>query len=112
MGERVGSMLTRSQNLFLIIGVGFLLGFLITISEPDLQVLANQVPSIPNMTLILSVAAGVGIFLVMAFLRMLLGIPLPRLLVIFTLPSSFWLHLCRKSFWPWPSTPAASPPAP
>ena len=81
MGERVGSMLTRSQNLFLIIGVGFLLGFLITISEPDLQVLANQVPSIPNMTLILSV--GVGIFLVMAFLRMLLGIPLPRLLVIF-----------------------------
>ena len=83
MGERVGSMLTRSQNLFLIIGVGFLLGFLITISEPDLQVLANQVPSIPNMTLILSVATGVGIFLVMAFLRMLLGIPLPRLLVIF-----------------------------
>ena len=63
MGERVGSMLTRSQNLFLIIGVGFLLGFLITISEPDLQVLANQVPSIPNMTLILSVAVGVGIFL-------------------------------------------------
>ena len=83
MGERVGSMLTRSQNLFLIIGVGFLLGFLITISEPDLQVLANQVPSIPNMTLILSVAAGVGLFLVVAFLRMLVGIALPKLLVVF-----------------------------
>ena len=83
MGERVGAMLTKSRSVPLIIGVGFLLGFLITISEPDLQVLANQVPSIPNMTLILSVAAGVGIFLVMAFLRMLLGIPLPRLLVIF-----------------------------
>ena len=67
----------------LIIGVGFLLGFLITISEPDLQVLANQVPSIPNMTLILSVAAGVGLFLVVAFLRMLLGIALPKLLVVF-----------------------------
>ena len=83
MGERVGSMLTRSQNLFLIIGVGFLLGFLITISEPDLQVLANQVPSIPNRTLILSVAAGVGLFLVFAFLRMLIGISLPKLLVLF-----------------------------
>ena len=83
MGERVGAMLTKSRSVPLIIGVGFLLGFLITISEPDLQVLANQVPSIPNMTLILSVAVGVGIFLVMAFLRMLLGIPLPRLLVIF-----------------------------
>ena len=83
MGERVGAVLTRSRKLPVILGVGFLLGFLITISEPDLQVLANQVPSIPNMTLILSVAAGVGLFLVVAFLRMLLGIPLPRLLVIF-----------------------------
>ena len=83
MGERVGSVLTRSRSVPLIIGVGFALGFLITISEPDLQVLANQVPSIPNMTLILSVAAGVGFFLVVAFLRMLLGIALPKLLVVF-----------------------------
>ena len=83
MGERVGAMLTKSRSVPLIIGVGFLLGFLITISEPDLQVLANQVPSIPNMTLILSVAAGVGLFLVVAFLRMLLGIALPKLLVVF-----------------------------
>mgnify|MGYP002749616308 FL=1 len=83
MGERVGAMLTKSRSVPLIIGVGFLLGFLITISEPDLQVLANQVPSIPNMTLILSVAAGVGLFLVVAFLRMLLSIALPKLLVVF-----------------------------
>ena len=83
MGERVGAVLTRSRKLPVILGIGFLLGFLITISEPDLQVLANQVPSIPNMTLILSVAAGVGLFLLIAFLRMLLGVPLPRLLVLF-----------------------------
>ena len=83
MGERVGAMLTRSRSVPLIIGAGFLLGFLITISEPDLQVLANQVPSIPNRTLILSVAAGVGLFLVISFLRMLIGIALPRLLVVF-----------------------------
>ena len=73
MGERVGAVLTRSRKLPVILGVGFLLGFLITISEPDLQVLANQVPSIPNQTLIFSVAAGVGLFLTVAFLRMLLG---------------------------------------
>ena len=83
MGERVGAMLTKSRSVPLIIGVGFLLGFLITISEPDLQVLANQVPSIPNRTLILSVAAGVGLFLVFAFLRMLIGVALPKLLVLF-----------------------------
>ena len=83
MGERVGAMLTKSRSVPLIIGVGFLLGFLITISEPDLQVLANQVPSIPNQTLIFSVAVGVGLFLTVAFLRMLLGVALPPLLVAF-----------------------------
>lgn len=83
MGERVGAVTTKSRKLPVILGIGFLLGFLITISEPDLQVLANQVPSIPNRTLILSVAAGVGLFLVFAFLRMLIGISLPRLLVLF-----------------------------
>ena len=66
MGERVGTAVTRRRSLLLLIAVGLLLGFLITISEPDLQVLANQVPAIPNAALILSVAFGVGIFLVIA----------------------------------------------
>ena len=83
MGERVGAVLTRSRKLPVILGVGFLLGFLITISEPDLQVLASQVLSLPNQTLIFSVAAGVGLFLTVAFLRMLLGVALPPLLVAF-----------------------------
>ena len=83
LGQGVGSRIFKNNSVVIIIAICFLMGAVITISEPDLQVLANQVPSIPNMTLILSVAVGVGIFLVMAFLRMLLGIPLPRLLVIF-----------------------------
>ena len=83
MGERVGTAVTRSRSLPVIIAMGFLLGFLITISEPDLQVLAGQVPAVPNMTLILAVAAGVGIFLVLALLRMLFAIPLPPRLVFF-----------------------------
>lgn len=83
MGERVGTIMTRSKNLALMILISFVMGFIITISEPDLQVLAQQVPSIPNMILILAVAAGVGVFLVIALLRMLLGIALSRLLVFF-----------------------------
>ena len=79
----MGAVITRSRKLPLILVLGFLLGFLITISEPDLQVLADQVPSIPSGTLILSVAAGVGLFLVFAFLRMLIGVALPKLLVLF-----------------------------
>ena len=83
MGERVGTAVTRSRRLPVIVLMGFLLGFLITISEPDLQVLAGQVPAVPNLTLILSVAAGVGVFLVVALLRMLFGVALPPLLVFF-----------------------------
>lgn len=83
MGERVGTSMTRSRNLPVIVILSFFLGFIITISEPDLQVLANQVPSIPNAVLILAVAFGVGIFLVLALLRMLFSIPLPKLLLFF-----------------------------
>lgn len=85
MGERVGTAMIKRKSLPLMIFLGFVLGFIITVSEPDLQVLASQVPSIPNATLILSVAAGVGLFLVVALLRMLLGIPLSHLLVFFYL---------------------------
>lgn len=83
MGERVGTIMTKSKNLIMIILISFIMGFVITVSEPDLQVLAQQVPSIPNLTLILAVAGGVGTFLVFALLRMLFGIALPRLLVLF-----------------------------
>ena len=58
------------------------MGVLITISEPDLQVLANQVASIPNRVLVLTVAVGVGIFLVVAVLRILFKISLSRLLTL------------------------------
>ncbi len=84
MGEQVGRSMTRSRKLWVFTVLGFILGFVITISEPDLQVLAGQVPSIPNMVLILSVAVGVGIFLVVALVRMLLGIALaPMLLILY-----------------------------
>ncbi len=83
IGERTGTIMTKSKNLLIVIFVSFVMGFVITISEPDLQVLANQVPSIPNITLILAVALGVAIFLVLAILRMLIGIPLSYLLVFF-----------------------------
>lgn len=83
IGERVGSIMTRSKNVLIMVAISFIMGMVITISEPDLQVLAQQVPSIPNMTLILAVAIGVGAFLVLAVLRMLFGIPLYYILLFF-----------------------------
>jgi len=83
MGEYSGTAMTKSKRLWLIILMSFVLGFIVTISEPDLQVLANLVPSVPNMTLILAVATGVGIFLVFALLRMLFSIALSHILIVF-----------------------------
>ena len=73
----------KPKKLWFIIGTGFVLGIIITISEPALQVLAQQVPSVPNMVLILSVAAGVGIFLAVALMRILFGFALAPLLIVF-----------------------------
>jgi hypothetical protein len=83
MGEGIGIQLTKTSNLLIALFVSFIMGFVVTIAEPDLQVLARQVPSIPPMALILTVAAGVGIFLVIAILRILFRIQLSVLLVIF-----------------------------
>lgn len=83
MGERVGGSLLRTKKLWIIVIVGFILGVIITISEPDLQVLAEQVSSVPNLVLIMSVALGVGVFLVAALLRILFGIALAPILFIF-----------------------------
>ena len=82
IGEQVGSCVTRSRKVWLIVLLSFLLGFIITIAEPDLQVLAGQVPAVPKRVLVFTVAGGVGLFLTLALLRMLLGIALPTLLLI------------------------------
>lgn len=83
MGEKVGAKMATTGRLSIVLFLGFLLGFIITISEPDLQVLAEQVPSIPNYVLILAVAFGVGFFLLVAMLRMLFSCALPPLLIFF-----------------------------
>lgn len=71
MGTSMGAALSKSKNLVLILFVSFLLGFLITVAEPDLQVLAEQLQhgSGKNLLLLYSVAAGSGIFLVVSILR-------------------------------------------
>ena len=83
LGQGVGGKLMKGRKLLPILLVSFLMGVIITIAEPDLQVLANQVASIPNPVLIWTVAVGVGVFLVVAVLRVLLHISLANMLLIF-----------------------------
>ena len=82
LGEGIGIQIKKSKRLWLPLLICLILGMLITIAEPDLQVLAEQVPSVPNMTLILFVAVGVGVFLAISLLRNRFGIPLSRLLLV------------------------------
>lgn len=82
LGEGIGVQISKSKNLILVILISFLIGTLITIAEPDLQVLSNQVPAIPNKVLIFTVAIGVGIFLMIAVLRIILKLELSRILMI------------------------------
>ena len=85
MGSAIGVTMSRARRRVLPLAAAFLLGMLITVAEPDLTVLAGQVPAIPNLVLILTVAAGVGLFLVVALLRVTLKVPLSYLLVSFYL---------------------------
>ena len=80
MGEHVGSGLTKSKKLYILLLICFALGILITIAEPDLTVLANQVGS--NL-IIIFVGVGVGIFLVLAILKIVFKKDLASILVYF-----------------------------
>ena len=83
IGNHIGAKLTKSRNLLLILSVSFLLGVIITIAEPDLQVLARNVPHIDSWVLIFTVAVGVGMFLMISMLRILFSIPFRWILLFF-----------------------------
>ena len=83
MGEGIGIQFTKTSKLALILIVSFAMGVIITIAEPDLIVLAQQVSAaIPFWYLVLTVAAGVGLLLVIAVLRTLLKIRLSILFIL------------------------------
>ncbi len=83
IGEGIGVQISKTKSIIFVILIGFIMGVIITVSEPDLQVLAEQVPAINNLILILTVAIGVGIFLAIAIVRIKYGISLSLLLMIF-----------------------------
>lgn len=84
MGEHAGIGLTKSKKLFVLIAVCFVMGVLITVAEPDLSVLASQVSKVMNSTaLIITVGVGVGIFLVIAVIKIVFHKDLSLLLMFF-----------------------------
>ena len=82
IGEGIGVQISKTRKVLVVLLIGFVMGAIITISEPDLQVLAEQVPSVPNRVLILTVAVGVGLFLALAIVRIKFQIDLSKMLII------------------------------
>ena len=72
MGQYIGQGLTSSKRLGVLLGVGFVMGLLITIAEPDLSVLAEQVKAVMNGPLLIgTVGLGVGLLLMMGIYKIL-----------------------------------------
>ena len=99
IGEKIGAHISKSKSIIFIIFTLFILGTIITIAEPDLKILATQISAIPSHITISAVSIGVGIFLAIAFLRIIFKINLSYLLFIFYffiflltrfVPSDFW----------------------
>ncbi|MFD2629777.1 DUF1538 domain-containing protein [Oceanobacillus kapialis] len=86
VGEMIGSALPRTNKVWVVVWVGFLLGIVVTIAEPDVRVLSSQVDlvsggTIPKAVLLLSVSLGVGIFISLAILRIIFQLNFVVLLI-------------------------------
>ncbi len=105
IGEKIGSTLTHSRKIWLIALLSFVIGIIVTIAEPDLQILAEQVPAVAERTplgnylLIFTVAVGVGIFLLIAMLRIVFRIRLSLLLILFYAAAFILSIFVPKGFW-------------
>ena len=84
MGQYIGEGLTKSKKLGILLSVCFVMGLLITVAEPDLSVLAGQVGAVIDGTmLIATVGVGVGLFLVIAVLKIVFHLDLSSILMFF-----------------------------
>ncbi len=81
IGEKIGSELPKKKSISLILVMGFILGFSVTVAEPDVRVLSSQIDLVSNGAInknifIVFIGIGIGVFLLISFLRLLLNIPI------------------------------------
>lgn len=81
LGSKIGSTVGGSKKIWLIAFISFIIGILVTISEPDLVILAEQVNGMDNWVLILTVSVGVGIFLAIAVMRIVFNWNLTAIMI-------------------------------
>ena len=87
LGGLTGSSLAKTNKLWIVLIAGLILGFFISIAEPGLMVLANQVNfvtsgQIPGISILIIVSIGLAIMLALGFLRIFFNVPLYKVLII------------------------------
>ena len=100
IGEKIGTKLIESRKISLILIITLIIGFIITLAEPDLKVFADQISSIPSTTLIIFVSIGVGIFLMIAAMKILFKFDLRAILLFFYTITFCLLLFVPSSFVP------------
>lgn len=100
MGSSIGSSLTKTKKIWIIVLLAFSLGTLITLSEPDLAVLASQVPIDPDILFVIIISVGVGLFLVIGILKIIFQKSLNILLIVFYSLVFMMANLCNSRFLP------------
>lgn len=100
IGSKIGSHLTRKKSIPFLLVLSFIIGYIITVAEPDLRVLASLVPSISSDILVNAVSLGVAIFLLVAILRMLFQIKFSIILTVLCFITFVLAFFTPQSFIP------------
>ena len=88
LGNHIGETISRTNKIWVMVIAGIILGFFISVAEPDLQILARRVAavtsgSISNISILVVVSTGIGIMLVIGFLRIVYNIPIHIVFLVF-----------------------------
>lgn len=87
IGQSMGAAIAKSNKLWIVVIAGLLLGFFISIAEPDLHILAGQVDLvtaglISKAAIVIVVSIGIGVLLSTGLVRIVYNFPLYKLLTI------------------------------
>jgi hypothetical protein len=87
LGAMLGLLLTRKNRVWIVVAGAFVLGFVISLAEPGLLILGNQIDAVTSgavagLTILVVVSLGIGVFMVVGFFRLIFNIPLQRILFI------------------------------
>lgn len=102
IGERSGAALTAKRSLPLLLGAAFAIGFIVTIAEPDVQVLASQIQgvnaSVNKWLLVCMIAVGIGLFVTLGLMRTVMNLSLKVMLIVCYVIVFILAFLCPSEF--------------